>query len=295
MDLYVLLLPLRHNNVEEFIETNIVEILPILLEKYSISLDIYLESETRIYIQLVNPEQRKIIKYGLEDPVLLALFELSVYMMSIKDNRIYEKIYEGMGRIDPDTEQKRKSANLSELALKVAKGSESILNLRDATISEFKDLTNDFDIQELIDHKYDEDYIYIYSLKLKGLYENLVRLMSEYEEYSYLIDFKYLKDLMNTVSYKEDLNVSEVISMRLKTYIMKIRNHSNLQFILDTSCQKKGKKIAIVLTGNAHIPDYKFTLNSLGITSKVLNISEKEDILPQLFSKLKGSFEEFAL
>lgn len=295
MDLYILLLPLRHNKIEEIIETSIVKISSILLEDYPINLDIYLESETRIYIQLVNPEQRKIIKYGLEDPILLALFELSVYMMSIKDHRIYEKVYEGMGRIDPDTEQKRKTANLSDIALKVAKGSESILNLRDATISEFKDLTNDFDIHELIDHKYDQDYIYMYSLKLEELYENLIRLMSGYEKYSHLIDFKYLKDLMDTVSYNEDLNVSEVISMRLKTYIMKIRNQSNLQFILDTSCQKKGKKIAIVLTGNAHIPDYKFTLNSLGIMSKVINISEKEDILPQLFSNLKDSFEEFVL
>lgn len=295
MNFYILLVPLTHDNIEDIVDKSLGSMLTDIVKDYPVSVDIYLESETRTYAKKIK-SSKKIIKYGLEDPVLLGLFELSIYMMSIRDPRIYEQIYEGMGRLDPDTEQKRKDARLSTLALKVAKGSESILNLRDSTITEFKDLTNDFNIDELVSRKYDEDYIYEYSLKLERLYENLVSLMSRYEEYTHFIDFKYIKDLMNTVTVKENLEVSEVISMRLKTYLMIVRNHSNLQFVFDKSYNYGDRKIAIILTGNAHIPDYKLTLNSMGVGSEVLEISKKEeDVSDSLFESLDSNFKKIYL
>src|SRR6266496_4775360 len=117
-NLRIILIPLSHDNQEGMIEKNLIMIINGLNIK---NISIYWESKVR-------SERKSNLHLGLEDPVLLAVFELTVFIISTKDGRLYKEIYEGMGRVNP--EDKDKGKDIPNEAILAAKGSEAILNLR---------------------------------------------------------------------------------------------------------------------------------------------------------------------
>lgn len=238
MNLRIIIIPVNHNIKEDLIEHILPEII-------SNNIAIYWEDRLR--------NDNKFIKeLGLEDSLLLAIFELVLFMIVHKDERLYEYVYDGVGSPSTSTQEK----NISIEARNAARGSEALykLNIK-------------FNIDELIENRNNIKYISLYNEKLIALYNSTL----EYLEYK---DQLRIKELMAKVSNSFNLFDSKANAMYIKEYVKRIRDLSNAKYILEVS-DKLNITHALCCVGGAHREDLRTYLFESNVLVDILPIEDK--------------------
>ena len=275
----IILVPLYHDIQEETINKSISDV----LKNYKkLNFKVYWESKIRT--KRVND-----YNLGLEDPVMLALFELCVFVISYRDIRLYEKMYQGMGRISPDDEKYRK-LSIPEESIHVAKGSESVLNLR---LSEsYKHLVDDIDLDQLILNRYNLDYVERYARQLIDVFYKLIKMMANDETYDGAVDFNHVTNMIELINPEEVIPLNIKYAQWIKDYVTSCRDMSNINFI---SSDTFGDETVIICCGISHIPNLKYYIYNLDIPSYVIKTPYEiniEDIGPdEYMKKISKEFE----
>lgn len=234
MNLRIIIIPVNHNIKEELIEK--------ILPEISNNIAIYWEDRLR--------NDNKFIKeLGLEDALLLSVFELVLFMIVYKDERLYDYVYDGVGPIKNDE-------ILSIEARNAARGSEALykLNIK-------------FNIDELIENRNNHGYITVYNERLISLYNNTL----DYLEYK---DQLRIKELMARVSNNFNLFDSKANAMYIKEYVKKLRDLSNAKYILEVS-NKLNITHALCCVGGAHREDLRTYLFEENVLVDILDIEDK--------------------
>jgi hypothetical protein len=235
MNLRIIIIPVNHDIKEDLIE----HILPEIITS---NIAIYWEDRLR-------NDNKFIGELGLEDALLLAVFELVLFMIVYKDERLYNYVYNGVGPIKNDE-------ILSIEARNAARGSEALykLNIK-------------FNIDELIENRNNTDYISLYNEKLKNLYNHTL----EFLEYKNQLR---IKELMAKVSKNFNLFDSKANAMYIKEYVKKLRDLSNAKYILEVS-NKLNITHALCCVGGAHREDLRTYLFESDVLVDILDIEDK--------------------
>jgi len=262
----IILIPLGHDKKEKLLDEILPEVLP----------------ECRIYWESINRyESKGKSKLGLEDSKLLALFEIILFVIAHQDFRLYKDIYEGTGTKD---NFKFAGVNISRLASNAAKGSQAVINLKEFYKSQpeirdnLRDFLKIFDIQELIEHRNDNEYLHRYNSRLLELYDKLMmnlRLNSEYD----FINYQYISNTLLNISDSTSFFTSRFNATDLKEYSRTIRDLSNCHYLQNNS----SSGIQLCCIGGAHIEDLRKCLVNSGIQ---VNIVPLLDYFDEKSSKL---------
>ncbi len=218
--LKVLVVPLEHSNLEE----NFQNVFPKVVSDCN-NLAIYWESLSRYS----NNFDTSFKNLGLEDSKLLALFELVLFIIVSRDDRLHEYLYQGTGVQSneyPDVTIYQKASN-------IAKGSQAVINLRDylnsflsskTEISVFASgnnnnlkeddlnkLVRQYDIDQLVEDRNDLNKLNDYSEELLNIYKLLVIKGADVE----VLDI--LKDIKENSTDKE---IFGEVSNKIKKYLL---------------------------------------------------------------------------
>jgi len=263
-EIRIIILPLQHDEHED----DIYNILPTMIHECD-NIAIYLEAINRSK----NNEYTDIKQLGLEDPKLLALFEICLFQIVYNDFRLYDVIYKGIGvQIPPDDKLSR--VTISRDASSAAKGSQAILNLRDSgtTLDQRLDeLLKEYDIDKLVERHNDHEYILNYNKRLTYLYYTLIEVLSLNKKYSEYIDFNFISHTINNISDDIDLFDSLSYGVNIKEYLKSIRDQSNCRYIIE-HLKSIEVQNAIVEIGGAHAENLRFYLSQMGIKVIIVDL-----------------------
>ena len=252
MEYLVILVPIYHSEYESLVEKVLNE-----------SSQIYWESLLR---SNNNPNG----KWGLEDPLLLSFFELTLVIMAWKDDRVFNSVYKGTGTVYPGVIP---SERLSHLARNAAKSCQAILGIRKSGIIGLVNLTKYIDIEEVIRNKGNEKYLVDHMNKMVEIYDEFTRILSKMSIYRKYIDQVILEDLIGGVNKDSPIDVSIDYCLECKEYVSNARNQSNADYVMKTM----KSRVIFVCVGSAHISALRYIFNGNSIETIQLDLKEEDD------------------
>lgn len=227
------------------------------------------------------------IEYGLEEPIFLALFELTMFYMAHKDPRIFEDVYSGFGIMDDKYNDIYNKFSYS--AIVASKGSEAVINLRLSSSEFARTLTHGVDIDGFLHNCFNEKYVDDYTDKLLKLYDNLLRYIQENRAYSLYVDVDYIRSMLKLVNVEEVQMITSKISERCKSYISSCRDSYNIDYVVNHPPVLAD--VSVICVGSAHIANLKYDLYNIGIESFVIGSTysdiQDDDVLEMIKLDLK--------
>ena len=208
----LILIPLSHDRRESQLD----RVLPDLFRSHRY-LNIYWEDINRG----IHESSKEI---GLEDAKLLALFELTIFMVAYEDPRLHDVIYEGMGtKLENATLSK---VDISRKASLVARGVQAVVNLNtyfgaitaDRKDSDILRMLGKFDIDELVEQRNNDRFLDEYINKLQDLYEVLINSLKQDREYSF-VNFDFILNAISKINRGVSFFDSRYLGTNLKEYI----------------------------------------------------------------------------
>lgn len=270
----ILIVPLNHDDKEEHLFDILLEIFqhPDSLKKHN----------TNIYWEFIPRFQNnnKLInnrKLGIEDNILLALFEMILYMIVQKDKRLRDVIYEGVGNKEPD-DDKYKNITILEKASNVAKASQAIINLRKGfdvnQINGYKLMNHleQFDLDDLIDYRNDINFLNDYGNKLNILFDIIINIIKQNNNYNF-IDLNFINYCLDMISPSIPLFDSRFYATDLKEYIKLIRDVSNSLYIYKHMKESQVYN-AICCVGSAHADKLRELFIKIDVKSNIIRITD---------------------
>ncbi len=248
----IILIPLEHDGRELRLE----KILPQVVDN---NIPIYWESIGRS-----NSGARH--RRGLEDSKLIALFELTLFIIVDQDYRLHRDIYEGTGIKDG----RYSNVKISQLASNAAKGSQAVINLRESNL---KGLTVKFNIDELVINRNNNKYLREYNIKLNKLFDQLISRLSQDRNYNF-VDFFYITSKLDRIRTTDNFSESRYNGLELKEYLKSVRDVSDCLYLINES---KNSELLFCCIGNVHIEGLRRCLTSHDVDVIVLELLELFD------------------
>jgi hypothetical protein len=255
-----LLIPLRHGRLE----AEFHDVFPQVVN-YCKNLAIFWEATSRY-----DPNKSR-LDLGLEDNLLLAYFEIILFTVVCRDNRLHEKIYEGTG----ENTSQFKGLSILQMASNIARGAQAIVNLReyfsfvDYKESNLKTLVYNFDIDQLILDRNEPIKLLGYQEQLHQINFQLTRYLMESPHYRF-INFRLIAGLLQEILPNGDFNNNLKCGKYLKEYLKYMRDISNSIYTI-----QKTKELNIsnfmCCVGSAHITDLKSELIKRDVMVTVSN------------------------
>lgn len=237
----VLLLSLDHGPLEQLVDQQ----LPELVRGDNVA--IYWE-------RLFRDDNANILSLGLEDPILAALFHLSIFYLS---SHHYDEGLRGVGH-RLNAEQRERKAQIPRQALIAAQGSEAIGILRKMKGEipiEISESLEHFNIPELVQQRHNTEYVSAYSQNLLLLFNMLLNWMSRDPLYRSLLDFDNFLIRLKNVQTPEDVK-------EIRYILRRARDKSNALYMVE-DLRRRGLTRAIAAIGGAHIPGLREYLSEL--------------------------------
>jgi hypothetical protein len=283
MNTRIFLVPLEHNKKEEKLEELLPEVFSNEFKSHRIN--IYWES-------IDNSKNSDNLRLRVEDSKLLALFEIILFIIVNRDPRLYHDIYEGTGTVSTEF----KDVHISQLARNAAKGSQAVINLNflfdeirrneakpgvihkknlSEAKSEDKSLRlylKQFNIDELITMRNNDEYLNDYNNKLYKLYYHLLNNLESDNKYKF-IDFTKIEDSLYLISKNNNLFDSRFYATDLKEYIKSIRDISDSINISENAIMNN-LDYAICCIGSAHVENLRKYLIIRGFKVNIIHFLE---------------------
>ena len=267
-NLRVLIIPVKHSLKEDKFEVEIYQFVE-SCNNLMVFWESIHRSQNNSFLSGKRYDKNKI---GLEDPKLLALFEIVLFIIVDRDESLHEKIYTGTGTLAHFSHADSNLESIYQKASNIAKGTQSIINLRDYFNGEYtkndeKDLFEavyNYDIEQLIEDREDLEKLDFYINKLYDIYNLLIKSL-ELQNYNY-IDYDYIHESLINVNLKS--------SLILKEYLKYVRDISNSIYIVETM-QRLNISNSICCVGDAHTEDISKELIKRNVEVNISNIFDR--------------------
>lgn len=257
---HVLLIAVDHGPFEIFIDNYLVD-------NIKSSLNIYWES-------IYRSENCDSFYKGLEDPILAALFILSVFESSRLDHRVYDTVEKGVGQMK--NRNRINTTTIPKNALIAARGAESVRvlsHMRSVLPYDLIYLIESIDIKKLVERCRDFYYVENVNETLSKIFYMLLYYIKNQSIYNSVINIKEILKNLENIGPQELLSTSIDAATNIRSIIRNARDTSNFEFVVDDMIENERSKCMVVV-GGAHISGLIRLFKSMGIIISVMGIDK---------------------